>query len=81
MEPEQIRKREGSPRPMRQTKRSKQPLREICNDTQTLPAEMWAQVMNHLDLASVLSMTASSRTMSDAAPFVTELHILKVSDF
>lgn len=31
-----------------------------------LPPEIWANVMNHVDFASVLSMTAATRTMRDA---------------
>ena len=56
----------------RQAKRNKQ------SDNETyLPAEMWASVMGYLDFPSVLSMTATSRTMNDAAPLVSELHITK----
>ena len=47
------------------------------NETFHLPAEMWAAVMNCLDFSSVLSLAAATRTMRDAAPFVTELHINK----
>ena len=71
-------KRDGPPASAsseRPAKRSKQPI----NETVHLPAEMWAAVMNHLDFSSVLSMTATARTMRDAAPFVTELHVNKSS--
>ena len=51
-------------------KRNKQ-----SNNETHLPAEMWAAVMGYLDFSSVLSMTATSRTMNDAAPLVSELHI------
>ena len=69
-------KRDGppaSPSSNRVAKRTKQP----TNETMNLPAEMWAVVMNSLDFSSVLSLTATTRTMRDAAPFVTELHINK----
>eukprot|EP00956_Cyclotella_meneghiniana_P024951 scaffold51060_cov65-Cyclotella_meneghiniana.AAC.5 len=56
----------------RQAKRNKQ----LNNETH-LPAEMWAAVMGYLDFSSVLSMTATSRTMNDATPLVSELHITK----
>eukprot|EP00956_Cyclotella_meneghiniana_P016619 scaffold26333_cov56-Cyclotella_meneghiniana.AAC.2 len=69
-------KRDGpSPSPARSAKRLKQP---ISNETLHLPAEMWAAVMDHLDFSSVLSMTATSRTMKDAASYVAELHPLKI---
>ena len=54
----------------RQAKRNKQ-----SNNETHLPAEMWAAVMGYLDFSSVLSMTATSRTMNDATPLVSELHI------
>ena len=63
----------GSPSPSsasRQAKRNKQ-----SNNETLLPAEMWAAVMGYLDFSSVLSMTATSRTMNDATPLVSELHI------
>ncbi|KAL3779678.1 hypothetical protein ACHAWO_004183 [Cyclotella atomus] len=44
-----------------------------------LPPEVWANVMNHLDFASVLSMTAATRNMRDAASLVTHLHITHAS--
>ena len=73
-------KRDGPPPPdspssNRPAKRSKQPINESVH----LPSETWAAVMNHLDFSSVLSVTATTRTMRDAAPFVTELHVNKSS--
>ena len=74
MESNHSSKRDGSsPSPERSAKRSKQP----CNETSHLPAEMWAAVMEYLEFSSVLSTTATSGTMRDAAPYVTELHIDK----
>ena len=68
-------KRDGSASPLseRMAKRTKQTISEKVH----LPAEMWASVMNCLDFSSVLSLTATTRTMRDATPFVTELHINK----
>ena len=55
--------------PIRPVKRSKQ------NNQAELPAVMWGAVMNYLEFSSVVSMTATSRAMRDAVPFVSELHI------
>jgi hypothetical protein len=44
----------------------------------SLPPETWAQVMEHLDLSSVLSLAATCRaTNRDATKLVTKLHITK----
>ena len=62
-----------SPLPARSSKR----LKLQGNETSHLPAETWAAVMEYLEFSSVLPMTAASRTMRDAASFVTEIHVDK----
>ena len=57
--------------PIRPVKRSK----SNENNEADLPAVMWGAVMNYLEFSSVVSMTATSRAMRDAVPFVSELHI------
>jgi hypothetical protein len=70
-------KRSASPAASTQpTKRPKHPLKSD-EDGVSLPFEMWAAVMDHLDFSSVLSLCATSRIMRQAESLVTELHIHK----
>jgi hypothetical protein len=59
MEDNQMNKREISSSSARPAKRIKQQQPEH-HDHAHLPPEIWANVMNHLDFSSVLSMTAST---------------------